>query len=242
MTPLAQRLATTGVLVIGLTAVGVALGVLTPGLAGGTHPHAAITGTIATAAGILAENLRVLAAPFLLWLLRLPASRLGRRAGDLLIVAIVLVNTLSVGVQLGRWRAALIPYVPQLPLEWAALAIAAGAWLTVRNGHRETRQIAYLAALTVLLLAGAATVETFATPHKQARILTGQAQADAVGEPVVLVGDGGCHRHGFCADRGPVASRSQAPFPSPRSVPLGRLAGADRAHINHRPPQGGITR
>ena len=242
MSPLAKRLTATAGVVVGLTALGALIGVLAPGLAGGTRPHPALTGTFATAAGILAENVRVLAAPFLLWLLRLPASHLGRRAGDLLVVAIVAINTLTVGIALGRWRGQLIPYVPQLPLEWAALTIGVCAWLNVRNGHARTRQMAELAAATVLLLVCAATVETFATPYKQGSVNTGRAQVDAVGEPVMFVSDGGCHRHGFCADPGRVASRSRAPFPSPRSVPLGRLVGADRAHVNHRPPQGGITR
>jgi hypothetical protein len=242
MSPLAQRLAATAGLVVGLTALGALIGVLAPGLADGARPHPALNRTFGTAAGILAENLRVLAAPFLLWFLRLPSSHFGRRAGDVLILAIVAINTLTVGVELGHWRGQLIPYLPQLPLEWAALTIAVGAWLTVRNGHGERRRLAHLAAATVVLLVCAAIVETWGTPHKRAGISAGQTQADAVGEPVVVVGDGGCHRHGFCADPGRVASRSRAPFPSPRSVPLGRLVGADRANNNHRPPQGGITR
>ena len=43
-----------------LTALGVALGLLAPGLAGGTRPHPALSGTLGTAAGILANNVRAL--------------------------------------------------------------------------------------------------------------------------------------------------------------------------------------
>ena len=100
---------------------------------------------------------------------------------------------------------------------------------------------AVLATATVLLLAGAASLETWCTPHRHTRPDASQAEVDTVREPHRHVDAGGCLRHGFCAGDGHTAARSPAPFPSLRSVPLGRLAGADRATSTHRPPQGGIT-
>jgi len=234
-------LAATG-LVLALTALGVLLSSIAPALAGHTRPHPTLTGSLGEAIGILQNNLRVLAAPFLLWLLKFPASHLGRRAGDVLILGLAAASAIPVGLELGRWHTRLLPYVPQLPLEWAALAVAICAWLTARHDHAPDRQIAILAAATAVLLVGAACLETWCTPHWQIRSAIGQAEVDTVREPHIPVGAGGCLRHGFCAGDGRVASRSPAPFPSLRSVPLGRLTGADRATSTHRPPQGGITR
>jgi hypothetical protein len=227
-------------LVIALTGLGALLSAIAPALAQ-TRPQPALTGSLGDAIGILQNNLRVLAAPFLLWLLRFPASRLSRTAGDLLILALTAVSTIPVGLELGRWQAELLPYLPQLPLEWAALSLAIYAWLTARHDHTTGRELAVLATATALLLAGAASLETWCTPHRNARSAAGQAEVDTVREPHALVGARGCLRHGFCAGDDRTAARSPASFPSLRSVPLGRLAGADRATSTHRPPQGGIT-
>jgi hypothetical protein len=237
-----SRLAAAVGLVLALTAVGGLLGVLAPALAGNVRPHPALTGTLGTAAGIFANNLGLLSVPFGLCLLGYNTDRVSRHTGDLLLLVLVTVNALRVGVELGRWRGQLIPYVPQLPLEWTALAIAASVWLAARTQPVSRRRLMILAAAIVLLLAAAAAFETWGTPHRKSQTGEVSTSVHRAGEPDAVVGDGGCHRHGFCADLGPITSRSPAPFPSPRSVPLGRLVGADRAHNNHRPPQGGITR
>jgi hypothetical protein len=236
-----SRLAVATGLVLALTAFGGLLGVLAPALAGNVRPHPALTGTLGTAAGIFANNLWLLAVPFALCLLGYNTDRVSRHTGDLLVLVLVAVNALRVGVELGRWRGQLIPYVPQLPLEWTALAIAASVWLTARTQAVSRRRLRILAAAIVLLLTTAAAVETWGTPHRDSETVALRISGQWAGESDALVGDGGCHRYGFCADPGPVASRSLAPFPSQRSVPLGCLVGADRAHNNHRPPQGGIT-
>ena len=77
----------------------------------------------------------MLAAPFLLVVLDFPQSRLGRRAGDLIVTALTAASTIPVGLELGRWQGRLLPYLPQLPLEWAALAVAVHAWIIARAGH-----------------------------------------------------------------------------------------------------------
>ena len=63
--------------VIGLTALGVGLALVDPGLAGSTRPHPTLTGSLGDAAGILQNNARVLAAPFLLVVLDFSQSSLG---------------------------------------------------------------------------------------------------------------------------------------------------------------------
>ena len=59
-------------------------------------------------------------------------------------------NTIPVGLALGRWQGRLLPYVPQLPLEWAALATALTAWLHAPAGVSNPRQLAVLAGVTVV--------------------------------------------------------------------------------------------
>jgi hypothetical protein len=220
--------------VIGLTALGIGLALVDPALAGSTRPHPTLTGSLGDAAGILQNNARVLAAPFLLVLLGFPQSRLGRGAGDLIVTALTAASTIPVGLELGRWQGRLLRYLPQLPLEWAALALAVNAWVIARHGHVTIRQLAPMAAVVLALLVCAACLETWATPHRHGHRLD-TARDTAVWRAA------GCLSPGFCTGSGPVASRSHAPFPSLRSVPLGRLAGAAGISSTNRPPQGGIT-
>jgi hypothetical protein len=79
-------------------------------------------------------------------------------------------NVLRVGLALGRWRIRLLPYLPQLPLEWLAAALAGAAWLALRADAQRQTALAYLAAVLVVVVAAAA-VETMATPHVHARTL-----------------------------------------------------------------------
>jgi hypothetical protein len=152
--------------VIGLTAFGVGLALVNPGLAGSTRPHPTLPGSLGDAAGILQNNARVLAAPFLFVVLDFPQSSLGRRAGDLIVAALTAASTIPVGIELGRWQGRLLPYLPQLPLEWAALAVAVHVWIRGRRGCGPTHRLMALAGLTLALLIAAASLETWATPHR----------------------------------------------------------------------------
>jgi hypothetical protein len=154
--------------VLGLTLLGVLLALADPALAGHTPPHAALNGTITDALWILQNNLRVLAVPFLLAALRFPEGRLGHCGGR----------------RRTRWWQRLIPYLPQLPLEWAALTIATSAWLNARHGETRPRELAVLSATTAVLLIGAASLETWCTPHR----VPGTHSAPAPVVPGRLVG------------------------------------------------------
>jgi hypothetical protein len=236
-----RALATGAGAVIALTALGALAGLTVPGLAGHTPPHAVLTGRLSDALAILEHNLRVLAAPFLLWLLRPDTSRLGRAIGDVLMIALVAASALPVGVELGRWRGRLIPYLPQLPLEWAALAVAIAVWLTIRRAPSRPQHLALPAVLILALLTAAASLETWATPHRHPQTQTSRTGDNTVRNPASR-GWRGLPSHRSMRRPRPRASRSHAPFPS---LALGSarplLAGADRATSTHRPPQGGIT-
>ena len=154
----AHRLAAATACVWLLTAFGALLAQLEPGLAPSTHPHPTLHGTLGELASVIANNLRVLAAPFLLAVFHWPSGRITRRLGDVLIAALIAQNTLAVGLALGRWGERLLAYVPQLPLEWTALGIAGAAWLTARDGGRR-RVLAVYALATLALTISAAAVE-----------------------------------------------------------------------------------
>ncbi len=227
-----------------LAAAGFLLARLAPGLAPSTRPHPTLHGTPGELASVIANNLRVLAAPFLLAVLRWPGGRLTRRLGDVLIAAVIAQNTIAVGLALGRWGDRLLPYVPQLPLEWTALAIAGAAWLNARDGGR-LRELACYALVTLALTISAAAVEVQLTPHAH----TGQ-RADRNGltqasVPSLLAGSG-CRLPSpdFAPAGGLLASRSPAAlFPSRTAFGSARPPGRRyRATSTTRSPQGGTTK
>ena len=166
----ALRLALVYALLWTITLLGALLGTALPDLAPGGRPHPALQESWGELASIAADNARVLSAPFLLAFFRFPAHPRTRQLGDLLIAGVLGANALRVGLALGRWHTRLIPYVPQLPLEWLAAALAGAAWLALRTGAPRQTAIAYLAAVLVVVTAAAA-VETIATPHAHARTL-----------------------------------------------------------------------
>ena len=221
-----------------ITLLGALLGTAFPGLAPGGRPHPALQESWGELASIAADNARVLSAPFLLAFFRFPAHPRTRQFGDLLIAGVLGANALRVGLALGRWHTRLLPYVPQLPLEWLAAALAGAAWLALRTGARRQTAIAYLAAVLVVVTAAAA-VETIATPHAHARTLnvelgsTTAALHSAVPIPARRAG-GGLPSLGSCAVAGNRFKVASLPSPRCRSVPLSRLAGA--AGLRQPPP------
>jgi hypothetical protein len=147
-----------------LTFVGALLGAIAPSLAPGGRPHPTLHGNPAEVVSIAAVNLRALSAPFILALFGFATGRRSRRLGDLVVGVLLAGNTLRVGIAIGRWHTALLPYLPQLPVEWLAAALAAAAWLTLRAGGRRQTILAWLAAIFVLVVVAAA-IETTCTPH-----------------------------------------------------------------------------
>jgi hypothetical protein len=148
-----------------LTVLGAVAGALAPELAPTKGPHPALVPTLGTAASILFTNARVLAAPYLLCAFRFGAHRRARLVGDAIVAGLLTVNALRIGVALGRWQGRLLPYIPQLPLEYLAAAVAASAWIAARHRPASGPTLAISAVVTVLILAGGAALETFATPH-----------------------------------------------------------------------------
>ncbi|MHB8657718.1 MAG: hypothetical protein ACYC91_07140 [Solirubrobacteraceae bacterium] len=147
-----------------LTAAGCLVGRLVPGLAPSGSPHPTLHGSLSDLLSILTTNLRLFSIPFALAVLGFQRSRRARAFGDLLVGAVVTLNALRVGVALGRYDTELIPYIPQLPIEWLALALSTSAWIGVRHDGQlptlRTRAIQ-----TVFAAAAAAAIEALLTPH-----------------------------------------------------------------------------
>jgi hypothetical protein len=102
--------------------------------------------------------------PLLLALLDGP-QRAVRAVHRALIAGWLAVNVIPVGAAIGAYGTRILPYLPHLPLEWTAVALALAGYLHAR-GRQAPGQALLAPALTlVVVLIAAAALETYATPH-----------------------------------------------------------------------------
>jgi ABC-type glycerol-3-phosphate transport system permease component len=155
------------------------------GVLGHLLPHVATTarslsplplhpsrGSPAQAFSIFTQNLRVVALP-LLGAAALTGLSRHRQSRNMLRALLDAVLSLSLVANLtllalslaGYGLERLAPWLPHLPVEFAALAIALDIYLTARRpGALSTRALLGAAALCTAALALAAVIETYATP------------------------------------------------------------------------------
>lgn len=129
-------------------------------------PGSTPTPTLWHVCALCAHNIPITAWPLLLSYTGAARSRRSRAAADTMLGACVIANTLPVGAALAAYGRPLVPYVPQLPLEWAALALGAAAWLVERRQPLTMRQRLTWLAVTAVVLTSAAALETFSVPHR----------------------------------------------------------------------------
>ena len=115
---------------------------------------------------LVVHNIPIFAWPLLLGVMGAHRHRVGRRVADTVLLACVIVDTLQVGAALGAYGVALLPYIPNVPVEWAALALGASAWLVQRRRPLTLREGLVWLALIVGVVLCAATLETVAVPHR----------------------------------------------------------------------------
>jgi hypothetical protein len=102
--------------------------------------------------------------PLLLALLDGPRRAI-RAVHRALIALWLAVNVIPVGAAIGAYGARILPYLPHLPLEWTAVALALAGYLHARGRQEPGRALlAPALGLTIVLIAAAA-LETYATPH-----------------------------------------------------------------------------
>jgi hypothetical protein len=115
---------------------------------------------------LAAHNLPIAAWPLLLGAWGAHRNRAETLAADALMLVVLLVNTSQVGAALGAYGTRLLPYLSNLPLEWAGIALGASAWLAQRRHPMTTRRALTMLVLIALVLLGAAVLETVAVPHR----------------------------------------------------------------------------
>jgi len=113
-----------------------------------------------------AHNAPIAAWPLLLGLAGLQRARFARGAADCLVLASMLANSVPVGAALGAYGTRLLAYVPQLPIEWAGLALGYGGWLVQRRREMSSRERALWLSLVLLAMFLAAIIESSAVPHR----------------------------------------------------------------------------
>jgi hypothetical protein len=115
---------------------------------------------------LAAHNIPIASWPLLLGLLGAHRHRLARHVADGVLLACIILNALPVGAALGAYGTAVLPYLPQLPFEWSAVALGASAWVAQRRRALAVRTRLGLFVLIVGVLFCAATLETVAVPHR----------------------------------------------------------------------------
>lgn len=129
------------------------------------NPSRTVRPELAHALALAAHNIPVCCWPLLLGVIGAHRSPVGRRLADVLVAGSVTVNVMQVGLALGAYGLPLLPFVPQLPFEWAALALGATGWRLQRARPLTVRQGVSLLMVAVLLLVFAGFLETFAVPR-----------------------------------------------------------------------------
>jgi hypothetical protein len=114
---------------------------------------------------LTAHNLPVAVWPVLLGATGARYTQTGRRIGDVLVIASLSASVAPVGVALGAYGTELVPFLPQLPLEWAGLAAGANGWLAHRQLPPHHRQLTVTLLTITALLLGAGALETYAVPY-----------------------------------------------------------------------------
>jgi hypothetical protein len=123
------------------------------------------SGSAGMASFLAANNLRVAAVPLLLAALSSGRRRWLPIVGDLVVSASLVVNVALGGLALGAYGPRLVPYLPQWPLEWGALALALTGWRRARHWRRDACELLLLATSAALLICLAALLETYAVPQ-----------------------------------------------------------------------------
>jgi hypothetical protein len=112
------------------------------------------------------HNVPIVAWPLLLGVVGAHRHRTARQIADVVVAACMTANVVIVGAALGAYGVRLVPYLTQLPLEWAALALGSGSWLLQRRRRLTLREGLVCFGLIVVVLLGAAALETGAVPHR----------------------------------------------------------------------------
>jgi hypothetical protein len=130
------------------------------------HVRAAEPRGLGTFTSLLTTNLRATGWPLVPAALGAQRSSTVRRIVHAAALLSLATNMLPAGAALGVYRWTLVPYLPHLPLELYAITAGPTSWLLVSRGRCSRRQLLPIAASICATLAGAAFLETWATPGR----------------------------------------------------------------------------
>ena len=122
--------------------------------------------TMLLVASIAANNTLHSVWPCTLGLLGTQRRRSTRMIANAVVLANLAVPAILVSSALGAYGTRLLPYIPNIPIEFAGIAAGATGWLIEREQTLTTRERAHWIALNILLLVCAAIVETYLVPHR----------------------------------------------------------------------------
>lgn len=162
--PAARQAAVVAAVVVAATIASAVVGLLVPTLAPSGSPTPTLQGTVGEALSIFINNARVLAVPLGLTAVGWTVGRT-RIVGDAVVAGLAAASVVPVGLAIGDHGRELAPYLPHLPIEWAALSVAVAAWVAHRGRAATPRTLVPYVLATVVLVALAAAVETAAIPH-----------------------------------------------------------------------------
>lgn len=115
--------------------------------------------------GIAASNARVVVAIALAAWVRTRLPVLGPIT-DILVGLVVIANTTLVGIAVGAYGTASLPWLVHLPIEWGALAIVLALHRPHGQRTRHTAAWAVAPAVALVLIVAGASVETYLTPQQ----------------------------------------------------------------------------
>jgi hypothetical protein len=115
---------------------------------------------------LTAHNIPIVSWPLLLGLWGAHRHPRSTRIADALLLVCVIANAAPVGLELGAYGTVLLPYLPNLPVEWAGMALGASGWLAQRRRALTVREGLAMFALIAVVLLCAAVLETAAVPHR----------------------------------------------------------------------------
>jgi hypothetical protein len=116
-------------------------------------------------AALAVHNIPIACWPVLLGVFAVGRKAWGRVFFDLLVACWLVANTAPVGAAFASYGTPLVGFVPQLPIEWAGLALGASGWVLQRRSPMTFRRGAGLAAACAGVMVVAAFVETVVPPH-----------------------------------------------------------------------------